>query len=90
MSNRLPFGKQKFKYFISYKDDQKLDLYAYSFQKLVQQYQKKHYSNIINRKSQQYYQKSINSELVYNKNIYNLETKSTQKNAFIVFIYQEF
>ena len=35
MSNKLPFGKQSFKYFIGYKDDQKLDLYVYSFQKLV-------------------------------------------------------
>ena len=31
VSNKLPLGKQDFKYFIDYKDDKKLDLYAYSF-----------------------------------------------------------
>ena len=29
VSNKFPFGKQDFKYFIGYKDDKKLDLYAY-------------------------------------------------------------
>ena len=33
VSNKLPFGKEDFIYFIVYKDDEKLDLYAYSFQK---------------------------------------------------------
>ena len=33
ISNKLPFGKQGFKYFISYKDHKKLFLYAYSVQK---------------------------------------------------------
>ena len=33
VSNKLPFGKQDFIYFIRYRDDKKLDLYAYSFQK---------------------------------------------------------
>ena len=32
VSNKLPFNKQDFKYFIGYKDDKKIDLYAYSFQ----------------------------------------------------------
>ena len=32
--SKLPFGKQYFKYFIGYKDAEKLDLYAYSAQKL--------------------------------------------------------
>ena len=33
VSNKFPFGKQDFKYFIGYKDNEKLNLYAYSFQK---------------------------------------------------------
>ena len=32
-SNKLPLRKQDFRYFIGYKDDNKLNLYAYSFQK---------------------------------------------------------
>ena len=35
MSNKLPFGKQDFKYFIGYKDDKKLYPYAYSIEKSV-------------------------------------------------------
>ena len=34
-SNKVRFCKMDFKYFIDYKDAKKLDLYAYSFQKLV-------------------------------------------------------
>ena len=34
-SNKFPFGKQDFKYFISCKNTKKLGLYAYSFQKWV-------------------------------------------------------
>ena len=33
--NKLPFYKQDFKYFIGYKDNKKIELYAYSFQKWV-------------------------------------------------------
>ena len=33
--SKLPFGKQDFTYFIDYKGNTKLDLYAYSFQKWV-------------------------------------------------------
>ena len=33
VSDKLPFGKQDFKYFIGYKDAKKIDLYAYSVQK---------------------------------------------------------
>ena len=33
VSYKLPFGKQNFKYFIGYKDDKKIYLYAYSIQK---------------------------------------------------------
>ena len=33
VSSKLPFGKQDFTYFIDYKGNTKLDLYAYSFQK---------------------------------------------------------
>ena len=33
LSNPLSFIKQDFLYFIGYKDDKKLDLYTYSFQK---------------------------------------------------------
>ena len=32
-SNKVCFGKKGFKYFTGYKDDKKLDIYAYSFQK---------------------------------------------------------
>ena len=32
VSNKFPFGKQDFKYFIDYKDNKKIKLYAYSFQ----------------------------------------------------------
>ena len=35
VSNKIPFGKQDFKYFIGYKDDKKLYLYAYSIHKWV-------------------------------------------------------
>ena len=35
VSNKLPFGKQDFKYLIDDKDDKKLNFYAYSFQKWV-------------------------------------------------------
>ena len=35
VSNKFTYGKQDFKYFIGYKDDTKLDLWAYYFQKLV-------------------------------------------------------
>ena len=35
VSNKVSFGKRDFEYFIGYKDVIKLDLYAYSFQKLV-------------------------------------------------------
>ena len=35
VANKLPFGKQDFEYFIGYKDDKKLDLYAYFVQKWV-------------------------------------------------------
>ena len=31
--SKFPFGKQEFRYFIGYKDNRKLYLYAYSFQK---------------------------------------------------------
>ena len=31
ITNKFPFGKQDFKYFTGYKDNKKLDLYAYSF-----------------------------------------------------------
>ena len=33
LSNKFPFDKQDFEYFIGYKDNKKLDLYVYSFQK---------------------------------------------------------
>ena len=33
LSNKFTFGKQDFEYFIGYKDNKKLDLYVYSFQK---------------------------------------------------------
>ena len=33
LSNKISFGKKLFKYFISYKEAKKLELYAYSFQK---------------------------------------------------------
>ena len=33
VSNKLPFSKQDFKYFIGYKDAKKIDLYACSVQK---------------------------------------------------------
>ena len=33
LSNKFPFGKQDFEYFIGYKDNKKLDLYVCSFQK---------------------------------------------------------
>ena len=33
VSNTFPFGKQHFKYFSGYKDNKKLNLSAYSFQK---------------------------------------------------------
>ena len=35
VSNKLPFGKQDIKYFTGYKDNKKLNLYAYSFQKII-------------------------------------------------------
>ena len=35
VSNKFTYGKQDFKYFIGYKDNKKLDLWAYYFQKLV-------------------------------------------------------
>ena len=35
VSNKLPFGKQDFKYSNGYKDAKKLDLYAYSMEKLI-------------------------------------------------------
>ena len=35
VSDKLPFGKQDFKYFIGYKDAKKIDLYAYSVQKWI-------------------------------------------------------
>ena len=36
VSSKLSFSKQDFRYFIGYiEDKKKLDLYAYSFQKLV-------------------------------------------------------
>ena len=35
VSNKFPFGKQDLKYFIGYKDNKKIDPYAYSFQKWV-------------------------------------------------------
>ena len=35
VSHKLPFSKQDFKYFIGYKDVQKLERYAYSSQKWV-------------------------------------------------------
>ena len=31
--SKLPFGKQNFKYCIGYKENKKLDLYTFSFQK---------------------------------------------------------
>ena len=31
VSNKFTYGKQDFKYFIGYKDDTKLDLWAYYF-----------------------------------------------------------
>ena len=34
-SNKLLFGKQDIRYFTGYKDDKKLDFYAYSFQNWV-------------------------------------------------------
>ena len=34
VSNQVSFGKKDFKYFIGYKDAKKIDLYAYSFQKM--------------------------------------------------------
>ena len=33
VSNKIPFGKSEFKYFIGYKDTKKLDLYVYFSQK---------------------------------------------------------
>ena len=33
VSNKIPFGKNEFKYFIGYKDTKKLDLYVYFSQK---------------------------------------------------------
>ena len=33
LSNRISFGKNDFKHFTGYKDDKKVNLYAYSFQK---------------------------------------------------------
>ena len=33
VSNKVYFGKKGFKYFISYKDAKKIDLYVYFFQK---------------------------------------------------------
>ena len=33
VSNNLPFSKQDSRYFIGYKDNKKLDLHAYYFQK---------------------------------------------------------
>ena len=33
VSNKIPFGKNEFKYFIGYKDTKKLDLYVYLSQK---------------------------------------------------------
>ena len=33
VSNKFPFAKQDFKYFLDYKDKKKFNLYAYSFQK---------------------------------------------------------
>ena len=33
VSNKFPFGKQDFKYFIGYKNSLKMDLFAYSFDK---------------------------------------------------------
>ena len=35
VSNKFTYGKQDFKYFIGYKDDTKLGLWAYYFQTLV-------------------------------------------------------
>ena len=35
VSNKFPFGKQKFRYSIGHKDNRKLYLYAHSFQKWV-------------------------------------------------------
>ena len=35
VSNKFPFCKQDFKYFIGYKDNKKLDLYAYYSQKRI-------------------------------------------------------
>ena len=33
VSNKVPFGKKRFKGFICYKDAEKLDLYVYFYQK---------------------------------------------------------
>ena len=33
VSNKISFSKKGFKYFVGYKDDTKIDLYAYFFQK---------------------------------------------------------
>ena len=35
MSNNLPFSEQDSRYFIGYKDNKKLDLHAYHFQKWI-------------------------------------------------------
>ena len=34
VSNKLSFGEQFFKYLVGYKDNKKLDLYAYYFQNI--------------------------------------------------------
>ena len=101
VSNKFSFGKQDFKYFISYKDSKEIRPLCIFFpemskHKIYSDKTKFMYFMIKEEKNFDRYMaicekvcniiKKINSELVYNKKRLKAEKDSTQKKFFNVFI----
>ena len=101
VSNKFSFGKQDFKYFISYKDSKEIRPLCIFFpemskHKIYSDKTKFMYFMIKEEKNFDKYMticekvcnimKKINSELVYNKKCLKAEKDSTQKKIFNVFI----
>ena len=101
VSNKISFGKQDFKYFISYKDSKEIRPLCIFFpemskHKIYSDKTKFMYFMIKEEKNFDKYMticekvcnimKKINSELVYNKKCLKAEKDSTEKNFFDVFI----
>ena len=103
-SNKLPFGKQDFKYFICYKDAKKIrplcifrpkiSIYKRDFDETKCMYffikDEKTFDkyNKVWEKVGNIIQNKSNSELIYNKKYLNAEKKSTQKKAFNVLVHE--